>query len=189
MNDMTRRFRLRVHVGLREYDRFPKDDDAIGMRLFGMLTDAMERGNPKPAMLALTSARVEQFDLAPLMNVKPRQREMLLSAIAGRPDMECVAVVGVLRRSTRQRGANASKPVGPRVAAVLIEWADNRWWMAWQTINEKGELLGEEPEIRRAVEGWPRPGGIGGWFARARRMGLRLKMETSIPQTGLYSVH
>ena len=70
----------------------------------------------------------------------------------------------------------------PALAVVVYaEWPDNRWWTAWQFIDRERQVLGEEPEIRRAVDGWPRPGGMGGWFAYARRTGVRLRLQPKEP--------
>jgi hypothetical protein len=73
------------------------------------------------------------------------------------------------------RAGRTPQPV--RALVVYLEWPDNRWWTAWQALDADGAPVGDEPQVRRAVEGYPRPGGMGGWFARARREGLRLNLE------------
>ena len=95
--------------------------------------------------------------------------------MAGQSGVECVAMLGAFR--FRGRG-----PLnGQWVASVFIEWPDNRWWTAWQPIGPSRELVGLEPQIRTAWDGSPRPNGVGGWFARARREGLRLRVQREKP--------
>ena len=99
----------------------------------------------------------------------------MLAAFAGQEGLDCVALVGVLQ--VRMEGMQQPG----QALSTFIEWPDNRWWAAWQFIDPKRSLLGEGPVVRRAEDGWPRPGGVGGWFAMARRTGARLVVE---PQPG-----
>ena len=193
---MTRpSFRLRMARGPRDLARFPRAplragegdgaaaDDALGEGVFAAVLDALRRGLPRPALLAFFAEEVEQVDIAPLASADPAHRERMLAALAGgRPGVEAVALVGVLQvRSGR---------AGGRAAVAFVEWPDNRWWTAWRFIDEARRPLGEAAVVRRAVDGWPRPNGVGGWFARARREQLRLnRRPLGGAQEGLGLVH
>jgi hypothetical protein len=183
---MPPRFQLRVHEGPRDRDRFPSDGDALGRSLFGMLTDALEKGLPRPALLCLDADRLRQVDIVPVLRSLDRDRERMLAALGGQPELECAALAGTLALRTGR-----GQP--PRRALVVyLEWPDNRWWTAWQALTEDRALVGDEPVIRRAEDGWPRPGGVGGWFARARREGLTARLERKPEpghQAGLDLVH
>lgn len=168
---MAPTFQLRIRRGPRSPERFPRDEDALGESLVQALSDALERGLPRPAMLLLRPGEVEQVDLLAVLRAPRPQAERMLAALAGQEGVEAAALVGMLR----VRGPAA--PQGGLAAVVYAEWPDNRWWTAWRFVGPRRELLGEEPMIRRAVDGWPRPGGIGGWFARARRTRVRLRLE------------
>lgn len=175
-------FRIRVSVTARDPTRFPfEDDDALGGRLYDLVCRAVvdpNRGPPRlvrPAMLTLQDDQIDQYDLAPFTRSDAHHRHRLLAAIAGQEDVRAVAVVGVLP----VRLGRMPHPMP--AASVFVEWPDNRWWLAWQFVDPREGLVGEHPVIRRAVDGWPKPGGIGGWFATARRLNLRLVLKPIIP--------
>ena len=150
--------------------RFPRDEAALGQSMFELVKGALEKGLPRPALFVLFPEQIDRFDLAPLM-AKPRpERDRMIGAIAGQSDVECVALLGVLQVKRPQQGLTA------RGAVTFIEWPDNRWWTAWLPLGEDAQPTTPQPEIRSAVEGFPRPGGVGGWFSLARRTGLRLHM-------------
>lgn len=171
MRPVPPQFQLRVRRGPRSPERFPRDEDALGERLGLALTASLERGLPRPAMLLLRDSTVEQVDLVPVLGAPRPHAERMLAALAGQDGVEAAALVGMLR----VRGPAA--PRGGLAAVVYAEWPDNRWWTSWRYVGPRRELLGEEPMVRRAVDGWPRPGGMGGWFARARRTGVTLRLE------------
>lgn len=174
---------LRVHSSPRDRDRFPDDDDALGESLLAMVLDKLPQGRPAPGMLVLRGDTVEQVELGPLIAAGPFHRQRMMAAFAARPDAECAALLGVLPI----RFARAPEPLP--AAVVYIEWPDNRWWTAWRLISEDHKPLGEEAVIRRAVDGWPMPGGVGGWYALARREQLRLRLERPGQQEGMELVH
>ena len=163
--------RLRAWIEARDPARFPADDQALGDSLFKMVGDSLKKGFPTPALFVLRAGQVDRFSLKPILAMPLRQRNRYLAGLAGQDAVECVALLGTLR--LRGRGPLA----GQRVAVVFIEWPDNRWWNAWQVIGENGALLGDGPNVQCAVEGSPRPSGVGGWFALARRSGVQLYME------------
>lgn len=182
---MPPRFQLRIQTGPRDPDRLPLDEERLGMALFGRVTEALPRGAPRPALLLLRDAEVQQLDVVPLLQAPLEHRERLLAAAVGQEGVRCAALAGALSLRRRVGG----KVVGQRAVVVFLEYPDNRWWTAWQGVDEQRALVGDGPVLRRAVEGSPRPGGVGGWFARARREGLKLRLERPEGQRGLDLVH
>ncbi len=164
-------------------ERLPTADAALGRGLFELLSTALGRGLPRPAMMVLRADEVMQFDVVPLLGSPDRVRRRMLAAIAGQEGVECVAMIGVLRVGTRKGGPTSL------AASVYLEWPNNRWWTAWQPLGSENELLGDAPRVRHAIDGWPRPNGIGGWFAQARRERLRLRVERPGHQAGMGLVH
>lgn len=166
------RVKVSMRSGSRDLERFPAgDDDALGRSLFSLLAGSLVRGLPRPVVLGVLPERVQQLDGRAFRGQDAKQRGMLVAALAGQDEVECVALVGTL--NVRMQGMKAPG----KALAVFVEWPDNRWWGAWQFVGAERELLGDGPVVRKAVDGWPRPGGIGGWFARARRTGARLTFE------------
>jgi len=155
----------------RDLGRYPRGDDALGLSLFEMVAKALSRGRPAPAVFLFSSEMVDRFPYRGLVQFKGAARQRLLGAIAGSDTAECMAIIGAFRFSGRG-------PLnGHWVASVFIEWPDNRWWTAWQPLGPEGQLVGDSPQIRTAADGSPRPGGVGGWFALARRKNLRLRVN------------
>ena len=167
--------RLRGSTSLRDQHLFPQDDESLGFALFAQVTIALKRGMPAPASFVFFSDRIDRFSLASMRGMNARARQRMISAMAGQDGVECVAVLGAFR--FRGRG-----PLnGQWVANTFIEWPDNRWWTAWQPIGPSRELIGLDPQVRTAADGSPRPSGVGGWFAWARRDGLKLRVQREGP--------
>lgn len=169
---MSEPVRLRVRFAERDPARFPEDDQALGESIFGMLLRALAEGLPRPAFLVLREGQVDQVDALPILRLPPGHGHRLLSALAGQEGVQCVALVAPLQVRTGPRTA-------ARAAVVFLEWPDNRWWTAWQPLDDARNLLGDGPAVRAAAEGWPKPGGVGGWFATARRLSLRLRLTSA----------
>lgn len=168
--------RLRSHRALRDPARLPlDDDDALGAALFARLAGALVRGRPRPVLLTLWDEEVAQYDLPGVFALPPPDRGPLIAAMAGQPEARAAAMVGVLELNF----ARMPRPMA--AATVFLEWPDNRWWTAWQILDTAGRPVGEGPVIRRAVDGSPRPGGMGGWFSTCRRLGLKLNLEPVDP--------
>lgn len=163
--------RVRARRADRDLSRFPADDDALGMGLYAMVTDALARGIPAPALVTLWDAELNLYDLRPVLQASWPEREHLLAALAAQHESSCAALIGVLQVS-RGRGASAQ-----RAAVVYLEWPDNRWWTAWSPLDAERQPVLGEPLVRRAVDGAPRPGGVGGWYALSRRLGLKLRSD------------
>ena len=163
--------RLKGYSGPRDLERFPMEDDGLGRGLFSSVVRALGRGRPAPAVFVLYGDRIDRFPLGPLSDHPVRAQRRLFAAMAGQNDVECMAVLGAFRF----RGQGPLD--GQWVTSVFLEWPDNRWWTAWQPIGPDRSLVGGEPQIRCATDGSPRPGGVGGWFALARRHGLKLRLQ------------
>lgn len=176
---------VRVRRGPRDPEQLPHGDDALGEAILDKLvTTARKQGLPRPALVALTDASVEQFDLSAVLQAPQPHRSRLLAAMGGRAELDCAAIAGTLQV---HRGGRKTRGL-----VVYVEWPDNRWWTAWHRVDDTGAVSDAEPLVRRAVDGWPRPGGLGGWFARVRREGLRLRLDGPPPavgQAGLELVH
>jgi len=165
----TAGLKLRGFVGKRDPLVFPADDDALGMSLFGRVTDALKKGLPAPAVFVFYPGQIDRYSMRPLFQASRGIRHRYISAMAGGDQVECVALLGALK--LRRQGV-----VGAHMAlSVFLEWPDNRWWSGWQPLDANRALVGEGPTIRTAVDGSPRPSGVGGWFAFARRTGVQLR--------------
>jgi len=163
---------LRIRVGSRRRDpeEYPEQDDALGEALFGKLLEALQRGVPPPALLLLRQEVVELVDLRPLLE-GGHAVDRFIAAAAGQDGVQAAALLAVL--SMRERG----RPVG-RAAVAFVEWSDNRWWQAYQLLNQGFKALDDMPPVqRRAVDGFPRPAGLGGWFSTARFLQLKLRLQ------------
>jgi hypothetical protein len=177
--------RIRVGIGPRDKARFPLEDDALGRALYGRLERAIgAKGLPRPAVLALQESQIIQYDILPLLK-SGADVHRFVSAVAGQMGIEAVASVGLVRigpphqRVPRQRLA----------AMCFVEWPDSRWWAALRLL-EGREFREDWPVVFRcAVDGDPRPGGVGAWFSRARLQNLCLNMQIEGPQGGLNLVH
>lgn len=174
--------RLRIRHAPRDPARYPRADDELGLALFDRVVEAVNRGQPRrvaprPSLAVLGPELVDWYDVTEVLRLGAPRGPLLMSALAGQPEGECAALLGVfnLRRGARTAG---------RAAVAYLEWPDNRWWTAWQPLDHDGALIGEAPAIRRAVDGWPRPGGVGGWFATVRRLGIKPRIEMQPPADG-----
>lgn len=166
---VSSRLRLRVRT-LARHPEFPEDDDALGGQLWTRLGERLRLGATRPAALMIRGEVVHVVDLAPLV-VEPRLAHRRVAGLCAVEGVEALALVGPMFR--RRRGG----PV-ERYAVAFVEWADGRWWLTQQILGEDGRPVPEsEPELFRAVDGAARPGGLGGWFGRARFEQLRTSFE------------
>lgn len=161
----------------------PHDDagvEQLGGALFDRLTAAVARGRAGPAALAFFEDGVQQVDLGPAIERGAPVVHQLLAATAGQSACVCVAQLAVLHARRPGRPTQA-------FATVFVELPDNRWWMRWAPAEQAAP--GGALRTRAAIEGWPKPHGLGGWFSLARRTGLRLQLEAPGAQAGLHLVH
>jgi len=158
--------RVRVTLARRSPDFVAADDDGFGRGLVARVLKVVGRGPLPPAVFLFRAEDVQIIYVAPLLaGVKDPHR--VLASLAGQPGVEAMAILG--RFTQRQKGA------GPRkLAGAFVEWTDGRWWASWSPVDDAGRLIPtDEDEVLRAVDHRPRPGGLGGWFTRARFEGIR----------------
>ncbi len=189
---MSSRVRLRVKRSPRDPAVLPPaDDHTLGMAVWDRLAATLAKGRPRPALVVVREATVEQFDLVELSRTVGPATPRLVAALAAQIDadrqttVQCTALVGALRLH------KPGRPPQP-AAVVFVEWPDGRWWTAHAPLAAEGGIQWPAPVVRAAVDGWPRPGGVGGWFAQARRERLVLRLEATVPdapQQGLGLVH
>jgi hypothetical protein len=161
--------RTRMSYGPRDEAVYPSDDDtALGEALLQRVEQSCVDGKlPRPVVLAFRGEVLERFDLPPVAR-SGADVHRFIGAVAGQEGVECVAVAGTL--GLRRGG----KDSGPGLV-VFLEWPDNRWWSAVRPVPRR-ELDEAMPSVRRhADEGYPRPGGLGGWWSRSRFEGLKLR--------------
>jgi hypothetical protein len=170
--------RLRGFVGKRDPAVFPSDDEALGMALFMRVTDALKKGMPAPAVFVFYPGQIDRYSMVPLLRSSRGVRHRYISAMAGGDQVECVALLGALR--VHRQGVDGAH----MAVSVFVEWPDNRWWSGWQPLDANRALVGDGPTVRTALDGSPRPSGVGGWFAFARRTGVQLR--THRPNTPIH---
>jgi hypothetical protein len=162
--------RVRVTVSPRAPEFAAANDDEFGERLLGKVLALLAKGGLPPAALLLRGDNVQIVYLEPLLRAT-KDSHRVIASLAGQPGVEAVAILG---RFTQRQKDGPSR----RLAGVFIEWSDGRWWASWRPISEEGRLIPtDEDEVLRAVDGTARPGGLGGWFSRARFQGLRVDLR------------
>lgn len=175
--------KVRVSVGKRDPLVFPRDDDALGGVLYSRLEDTVAKGGlPRPTALAFQADQVTQFDLLPLLKSGAGVHRFLAAA-SGQEGTEAVATVGLVRMGPPQAAKR------PLAAMCFLEWSDSRWWWALRLLEERSFREDWPTVIRKAKEGDPRPGGVGGWFSRGRRERLKLNAQMENAGRGLQRVH
>jgi len=176
--------RTRVAYGPRDAERFPAGLDALGESLYALVEGVLlDKGKlPRPCILGIRGELVERYDLPGVVQ-SGGDVHAFTAAVAGQSGVEVVGVLGVL--GVRLGGAKQRVPG----LCVFLEWPDGRWYSALRVLRDKA-LVDELPVlIRTADEGYPRPGGLGGWWSRARFQGLSLSLHRSGGQGGAGLVH
>lgn len=166
--------RTRHAFGPRDLERFPREDDALGRSLLARVEGVLrDKGKlPRPSILGFRDDAIERYDIPPIVE-QGGNVHAFTSAVAGQPGMEAVCIAGVVGV---RRGRGPSTPA----LVVFLEWEDNRWWSALRMLRD-GKLdedLGAL--IRLAEDGYPKPRGMGGWWARSRFQGLRLHVNAQV---------
>jgi hypothetical protein len=170
--------RTRVSQAARDPERFPTEsDEALGQALLARVEALVAESKlPRPALLLFGPEQVTQVDLLPVQQTGANMHRFIAACTRVDLEVDVVALVGVmgLRLS---RDSKQSIPA----AMVFLERPDCRWWSAQRVLKEK-KLSDELPaRLRSAEEGWPRPGGLGGWWSRGRYEGLQLKLHRDTP--------
>ncbi len=161
--------RVRVTLARRAPDFEAADDDVLGRTLVDRVLKTLGKGPTPPAAFLFRANDVQIIYVAPLL-AAAKDPHRVLASLAGQPGVEAIAIVG--RFTQRAKGAHARK-----LAGTFVEWTDGRWWASWRPVDDAGRLIPtDEDEVLRAVDGRPRPGGLGGWFTRARFQGLRAEL-------------
>ncbi len=161
---------LRVRVAHAERAGvYPRDDDdALGLALWGRLCAAIPHGMPRPALFTFFPEVAQIVDLPPVL-AAGGDVHRAIAAFASQPEAEAIAAAGVMVR--RRQG----RVVG-RAAMVFLEWPDGRWWACAHPLDGEGQFVAQVPDdLQRAVDGAPKPAGLGAWFRRARFEGLSLR--------------
>tara|TARA_B110000037_G_C17010046_1_gene460910 strand:+ start:229 stop:789 length:561 start_codon:yes stop_codon:yes gene_type:complete len=164
-------YQVKVGIGKRDPALFPVDDEQLALAIFSRLEQHIPKGLPRPTALALGIDQVFQYDLLGLLK-SGADLPRFLASIAGQTGVEVVATMGIIR---------LGPPASRRLAAMTyLEWPDSRWWSAIRPLD--GNAFNDEwPGVfRSAMEGYPRPSGVGGWYSRSRREGLRLQLKSTL---------
>jgi hypothetical protein len=166
-------YQVKVGIGKRDPLLFPLGDEELGLAIFSRLEQHLEKGLPRPTALALGEDQIFQYDLLDLLK-RGADIPRFISSVAGQLGVKTVATMGVIRL-----GPSASK----RLAAMTyVGWPDSRWWSAIRPL-DGNQLNDDWPAIiRSAMDGYPRPTGVGGWYSRSRREGLRLRLRSSLDE-------
>lgn len=169
---------------IRYIGEFPSSDAELGAAFWKLTTERLPQGRPKPTFVLVLPDAIESVPAAQVTAHGPLAGLRVCAALAGEPGAEALALVGTVAVRTRRNADPAP------ALLVFFERPDNRWWLAWSPLNEAGQLRWTDPEVRAAVEGWPRPRGLGGWFSLSRREGLRLERTSEgAGQAGLGLIH
>ena len=154
------------------------DEDQLGVRLQGLVERNLERGAPTVGVVARRD-EVILVPLRPFIDAKHRL-PLVLAGLArwneGEGPPEAVGVMGRMRR--RGRGDRQWAPF----ATVFLEWPDGRWWHWQLLLDADGAPLPDSSTQARAVDGLPRPSGLGGWWTLSRTRKPSLKLERKVPE-------
>jgi len=161
----------KIHVWPRDLERFPDNDEELGRNLFLECYTRSFLGSLLPEFWLFYADRIECFDLRPTQHLDLHRKQLLLSAMAGREDVTAAALLVTGRFQKRDH-----------VGICFVEWCDNRWWLGWQPHSKKNGLFSEHPNVMRAVDGDPKPLLLGSWFSTARRLNLRLDVQSNQSQ-------
>jgi hypothetical protein len=168
------RIRVRVTTAPRGPDFPTEGDDALAAAMLTKVLRVAARGALPPALVLVGADEVRVVYVAPLLQAT-KDHHSLIASFAGLPGVEAVALLGRFTQRQRDRAAR-------HLAGVFVEWTDGRWWASWQPVDENGRLIPtDEEELLRAVDGQPRPSGLGGWYSRARFQGLRIDLTPEKP--------
>lgn len=192
--------KLTLHTLVRHDEQPLVDDDETGEALVRLVEDALDRGRPAPTTGVLVRPRELVLVSLDVLRPNPDGHPRAGDGRGLRPD----AVHRLLGGLSRAEGGTSWSPpaavaligrVGVRVdptappapaALVFVEWPDGRWWM-WRALLDPttGRRLPDAVLRHRAIDGLPRPRGLGGWWTFGRNLprAPRLMPETTTPST------
>jgi hypothetical protein len=165
--------RLQLRIATTSRVAYPRDDDALGQALVERVSARLVRGPIAPTLLVFREDEVLAVDVREALSVlrHPALVHRFIATFAGMPGVEAVAAVGQMRRGSR--AAPGEPEQVQRLGGAFLEWSDGRWWGGWRPLDDHGRPMPtDSDDVQRAVDGLPRPSGLGGWFARARFEGL-----------------
>ena len=149
---------------------FPLDDEALGAELWRELTVRRQRGEPRPTLFVFSADEAQIVDLAPIL-ARGGDVHRGISSFAAIEGASALAATGTMTRAVKGR-------ITGRFAVAFIEWADGRWWCCTRALESGGmQVADAEDEISRAIDGAPRPAGLGSWFGRMRFEGLTISLK------------
>jgi hypothetical protein len=151
------------------------DDEALGEQLVRLVRGAQGRGSAAAAAVVVGAERIDIVPLAPI--VQARMRPAWFVAGLSRSPFGEVApdAVGLIGTFRYRRGPDDP---GAPIALSFLEWTDCRWW-EWRALIDGTALRDDTETVRRAVDGVPRPDGLGGWWSLGRRRGVAFRWRRS----------
>jgi hypothetical protein len=160
------------------------DEDRLGEHLRGVVVSALARGGAPTAFVVARRSTLHLIPAQPLVDQKQDLSIFLAGLARWNDEAGPPEAVGVLGRVQVRRGDAPWMPL----ALVFLEWPDGRWW-EWRAPLDAAGVMRPDAQVRgRAVDGLPRPSGLGGWWRLSRLrepdLGLR-KVEDRGPKPGL----
>ena len=170
-------------------DVAPMDDEALGEHLVEQVRRAIPKRQAGPALVLVRAERAEVMAAKSLSAPGlPRPVDgMGLFTRAQFPDgkhVRAIGLMGVFGYRARPTDTPVPTPL------VFLEWEDGRWWQ-WRALMDPTDnaLRTETETVLRAVDGIPRPRGLGGWWTRGRVLGGRPVFTRTVPETVSDVVH
>lgn len=166
-------------------------DERLGRMLVDACESALLRGGAPAAALAVGPERLSIVPLAPFAEARWPFRSLLVSLCSEAPgDVGETEAVGIIGQFQRRRSPDDA---GVPVATVFLEWPDGRWWH-WLGLVSRARVPTDDgadrelPVVRdgtaaitRAIDGLPRPEGLGGWWTMHRHRPLHMSWDRREP--------
>lgn len=190
---------MRVDVQIATLARPGTEDEEVGEHLVKAVREALWRGGAPPSAVAVGREGVAAVPLVPFVQAGLAWPLVVVGLCRETPAnvgaADAVGIIGVFQR--RPPG----DPTGVPVATVFLEWPDGRWWhwlglLAPITVADEiradraGLALRPETQvIRRAIDGAPRPDGLGGWWTASRVRPIAMNWTSHEPPKPAEIVH
>lgn len=152
------------------------DDDQTGREMVALVRNALQRGRAPGAAIVFREDRLDIMPFGPLVRAKVHIGTFIASLTRATIDegseAQCVGVVG--RFNWKHHGKGPGVPV----AMVFLEWPDGRWWHWRAAVDVSGnEILEDTDILHRAIDGYPKPNTLGGWWSLGRRRRLNVHLN------------